>query len=72
MARINRSLSHPHGGFIGRPHTRDRRKRQSEHAWWTALDRPTIEDLMKDLMKENDEENPTWKNKMNGVGGSGW
>lgn len=63
MARINRSLSHPHGGFIGRPMTRDRRKRQSEHAWWTALDRPTMEDLQK---MNDEEENPTWKKKMLG------
>lgn len=67
MARINRSLADPTGGFIGRPMTRDRKKRQSEHAWWTALDRPTMEDLQ----KMHDEEEGTWS-KPNHGGWNGW
>ena len=64
MARINRSLSDPTGGFIGRPMTRDRKKRQSEHAWWTALDRPTMEELQK--MHDDEEAETKWKTKMLG------
>lgn len=43
MTRIDRNPSM----LLGKPQTRDRKKRQSEHAWWTALDRPTLEELQK-------------------------
>lgn len=64
MPRINRNVADPAGGFIGRPHTRDRKKRQSEHAWWTALDRPTMEELQK--MHDDEEAETKWKTKMLG------
>lgn len=64
MARINRSLSDLHGEPLLIPRTRDKMKRQSEHAWWTALDRPTMEDLQK--MHDDEEAETKWKTKMLG------
>ncbi len=67
MARINRSLSDPHGQPTLQVSTRDRKKRQSEHSWWTALDRPTMEDLQ----KMHDDEEGIWS-KPNHGGWNGW
>lgn len=57
MARINRSLSDPTGGFIGRPMTRDRKKNQRSFEWFdrvfnnpTLPRRPDPDQLMKEAM----------------------
>ena len=67
MARIDRNPLYPHGGFIGHPHTRDRKKRQSEHAWWTALNK--LEELKKASAQtlEELEGVKTWAKQHGGI-----